>query len=31
MDIMRISEPTEADFKRLARYRKAIKILDGDC
>jgi (p)ppGpp synthase/HD superfamily hydrolase len=31
MDIMRISEPTEADFKRLARYRQAIKILDGDC
>jgi (p)ppGpp synthase/HD superfamily hydrolase len=30
MDIMRIAEPTEADFQRLARYRQAIKILDGE-
>ena len=30
MDIMRISEPVEADFRRLARYRRAIRILDGE-
>jgi hypothetical protein len=30
MDIMRISDPSEADFQRLARYRQAIKILDGE-
>jgi hypothetical protein len=29
MDIMRISDPSEADLQRLARYRQAIKILDG--
>jgi len=28
MDLLRISEPNEADFKRIARYRQAIKILD---
>jgi (p)ppGpp synthase/HD superfamily hydrolase len=31
MDIMRISDPTEADLLRLAKYRRAIKILDGAC
>ena len=30
MDIMRISDPSEADFQRIARYRQAIKILDGE-
>ena len=30
MDIMRISDPTDADFQRIARYRQAIKILDGE-
>jgi hypothetical protein len=27
---MRISDPTDADLQRLARYRQAIKILDGE-
>ena len=30
MDIIRINDPSEADFQRLARYRQAIKILDGE-
>ena len=30
MDIMRISDPTEDDFQRLAKYRRAIRILDGE-
>lgn len=29
LDLSRIPEPTEKDFKRLERYKKALKILDA--